>query len=494
MSDFAIEASRAVEPYFYYAPVPSELPEGYTVSQYQFAAAEYAVSRDNCLIADEPGLGKTCEALLVDNAQPVRSPSVVVCPASLRLNWEREIWLWSTRENVSTYPVLKASDGISTEADFNIVSYHLLHNPDILAALMDLDPDHLIFDEFHKAKDPKGNRTTKSICGYVDPSTKQEHDGLGDLDARITALTGTPSPNQPREMYNMIRLLDWEAINCASLDSFNEFYYAKGGGMIRGPVFDAERQVWTNKVHWSENVRNQPQNLAHFQDMCRGNFMVRRLTEQCLHELPEKRWHFVPLELNPKIRRVMKSEAWQQAARLYELNPNVFDTSIPIDGEISTMRRELGEACAPAVGDYIEDLLLGGVEKLVVGAWHHSVLEVLRERLSKYGLVYMDGRTSTKKKQAAVDAFQQREDVRIILGQTQPLSEGWTLTRAQDAVLAEFDWVPGNNDQFLRRCWRRGQTGTHVIGHVPFVPDSLHERIMGNAIGKAVNIHEALDA
>ena len=81
-----------------------------------------------------------------------------------------------------------------------------------------------------------------------------------------------------------------------------------------------------------------------------------------------------------------------------------------------------------------------------------------------------------------------------MLGQMQPLGEGWTLTAAQDVVLAEPYWVPGRNDQLLDRVHRFGQKGDMVIGHVPVVPDSLDERIMATVVSKDASIYKALDA
>ena len=142
---------------------------------------------------------------------------------------------------------------------------------------------------------------------------------------------------------------------------------------------------------------------------------------------------------------------------------------------------------------YVRDLLESGVEKVVVAAWHHSVLDFLRAELESDGLVYMDGSTSTVNKQAAVDAFQSDPRVRVILGQTIPLGEGWTLSAAQDVVLAEPDWVPGKNDQVLERTHRIGQRGDYVLGHIPVVPGTLDERILGTVVEKDRNIYAALD-
>lgn len=483
--DYDVVASRAVEPQFYRAPAPP----GMKPKEYQYAGVEYQLARTGelnrgGLYGDAPGLGKTAESILLSNAMEAET-NLVVCPASLRLNWEREIWAWSTIPNVSTYPVLKSTDGISTEANYVIISYALLSNPSILHAILDHRWDHLILDEAHAVKDPKGNTRTKVICAP---------DLLPSVVGRITMASGTILPNQPIECYNAIRLLDWNAINQASLADFREFYYDEGGGMVRGPVFNPETQTFVNKVHWSDTVRNVPRNLADLQYRLRKYIMVRRLKEQVLHELPPKQWHPFPLEINADMRRALKHPGWAQAERLYEMDPDAFNRGIPVDGEISTARRLLGEAKAPAVADYITDLIEGGVRKVVVAAWHHSVLVYLRERLAKYGLVYMDGSTSTTKKQMAVDQFQGDAEIGVILGQTIPLGEGWTLTAAQDVVLSEPDWVPGKNDQLLDRINRMGQTGNRTIGHIPVVPGTMDERVMGTAIYKDTHIHAALDA
>lgn len=482
--DFDVEASRAVVPAFYRAPVPPTLPNGMQPMEFQFAGPEYLLARDHGILGDAPGLTKSAQSIMVSNAIGARS-TLVICPASLRLNWEREIWAWSTIENVTTYPILKARDGVSLEANYVIVSYNLLNDPMVFAAIKDKRWEHMIVDEAHALKDPKGNRRTNLICS--------PDGGLPSTVGRISLLTGTLLPNQPIECYNAIRLTNWRAIDNASLDDFRDFYYAEGGGMVRGPVFDKDTQTWVNKVHWSDHVRNQPRNLGDLQYRLRKYCMVRRLKEQVLHELPPKQWHMFPVVADAAVRKALKHEGWKEAQKLYEMDPEVFDQGVPIDGPIATARRELGEAKAPLVLDYIEELLSEGVEKLIVSAWHISVLDFLREKLAGYGLVYMDGRTTTRNKQAAVDQFQQNPGVRIILGQMQPLGMGWTLTAAQDAILAEPDWVPGINDQLLDRIHRKGQKGDRIVGHVPIVAGTLDERIVSSAIRKDQAIHFALD-
>ena len=487
---FEIERSRATEPLFYRAPSKGDV----TPKEYQYAGVEYALSRDHCLFGDAPGLGKTAECILLGNAIEAQN-TLVICPASLRLNWEREVWQWSNYDGVTTCPILASKEGVSLNANYVITSYAMVTNKVIREALMSVTWDHLILDEAHALKDPHGNTRTKAVCGWMDKGTYVQ--GLSDFVGRITMASGTILPNSPIECYNAIRLLDHSAIDYMSLGEFRNTYYELGSGYVTGPYMGKDklgRPVKKHGAHWSNNVRNVPRNLDDLQRRLREKIMVRRLKEQVLHELPPKQWHLFPLEVTAGIRKALRHPGYKQAQRLYELDERAFDSGIPIDGAVSTARRELGEAKAPGVADYIEELLRSGAEKVVVGAWHHTVLDYLKDRLKSHGVAYMDGNTSARAKQEAVDDFQGREDIRIILGQKGPLGQGWTLTAAQDVVDAEFDWVPGNNDQLLDRINRMGQTGSYTIGHVPVVPGTMDERIVGTAIKKDQSIYQALDA
>lgn len=480
--DGAIDASWATEQKYYKAPTGNVAPY-----DYQFAGVEYALGRSHCLIGDAPGLGKTGQSILVSNAIGARR-TLVVCPASLRLNWQREIYQWSSTEDVTTYPILKSKDGVSLEANYVIVSYDLLRNASIMDAIREVRWDHLVCDEAHYLKDPRGNRRTEALMGP---------EGVASVADRITLASGTILPNQPDECYRAIRLLNWEAIDRASLEDFRSAYYTFGEGWVTGPVEKIDKRTGfpciVYEPHWSDHVRNVPTNLEDLQYRLRKHIMVRRLKDQVLTQLPPKQWHVFPVEINPQMRKVMKSEAWARAERMYQMDPNSFDRGAPIDGAISTAWKEMGEAKAPLVAAYIEDLLASGVHKVVVSAWHITVLEYLRERLDEYGVCYMDGRTSAAKKQQQVDLFQQGEP-RIMLGQMLPLGEGWTLTAAQDVVNAEPMSVPSKNEQLLDRCHRPGQEGDYVLGHMPVAVGTLEERFLGNAIVKDQSIFASLDS
>ena len=290
-----LSQSWAKEPSFYEAP----WPEGgkLTPLPYQHAGVEYRIQRKHGLFGDAPGLGKTAECILTSNAIEAKR-TLVICPASLRLNWEREIWLWSTIENVSTYPILSAKDGVSLSHDYVIASYDALSNINIYHAMMEGFWDHLILDEAHYLKDPGGNiRTTRTVGGNKYNKAEKRFtyfEGIVSRSGYITGATGTPMPNQPIEIYNMARLMDWEAIERMSLESFRDYYYAEGYGFKMGWYMTAG-EVMKYGRH-KGTVRNKPRHLKELQKRLRSSFMVRRLKEDVMTQLPPKQYHLMPIQ------------------------------------------------------------------------------------------------------------------------------------------------------------------------------------------------------
>lgn len=476
---YAILQSRATKPLFYRAPHPASVEP----HPYQLAGVEYALARDHCLIGDEPGLGKTCQAIMISNALGAKR-TLVICPASLRLNWEKEIKMWSTvKPRPQVNVILSQKNGINKDFHYNVISYDLLRNLGIHNAIKAVEWDHVTLDEAHAIKDPKGNKRSNFICSVLPPITK-----------RFTLLSGTPSPNQPIELYNMIRLLDHAAIDGMSVEAFREHYYDVGGGMINARTWDAVAKAYRFAPQWSNRVRNVPRRLDELQARLRSRVMIRRQKGEVLSQLPRKQFNLVPLAKTAEARAALAHPGWAAAQQLYDMDPAEFQAALPIDGEVSTARRLLGEAKVGPACDYVEELLLSGVNKVVVSAWHTSVLSVARERLSRFGLVYMDGGTSAVARQKAVDSFQSDPATRIILGQTMCLGEGWTLTEAQDVVLLEPDYVPGRITQMVDRIHRIGQKGDYILAHLPIFPETLDERIVATAIEKDRNIFLSLDA
>ena len=114
---------------------------------------------------------------------------------------------------------------------------------------------------------------------------------------------------------------------------------------------------------------------------------------------------------------------------------------------------------APQVADYINALIEGGEEKLVVFAWHIQVLDILEAGLAEHGVIRVDGRDGAKRKYTKVQEFINDPTKKIILGNVLSLGTGTDGLQhvASHGLLAEADWIHGNNEQCADRLDRGGQ-------------------------------------
>lgn len=174
-------------------PHAAPCPADRSFMPFQLGGIAYALARPHALIGDDMGLGKTCQAIGVANAMGAER-TLVVCPANVRLQWQREVRAWSTLKNLTTYPILKSQDGVSPRASYTFVSYDLLRSGPIFRSLMALRFDLLIGDEIHYAKSTDAQR---AIRFFGDLSGMRP--GLASRAEKVVALSGTPMPNRPRE-------------------------------------------------------------------------------------------------------------------------------------------------------------------------------------------------------------------------------------------------------------------------------------------------------
>lgn len=445
--------------------VPS--PPGREFMPYQRAGISYALRRNNCIIGDEPGLGKTIQAIGLANAIDARRV-LVLCPASIRLNWRREIFDWSTLRNVKAQPVLKGADGVNPSANYTICSYDLTRNKGIHAALSATDWDLIVCDEGHYLKTPEAQRTRAMFGGGERGSFFYEN-GLDRKAKRIISLTGTPLPNRPREAYTLARGLNWEAIDYLSQDAF----------LYR----------FNPSVQFGDHNKEAKGRLPELNARLRCNMMVRRLKKDVLPQLPDKRYEMTYIEPDGAIKEVLAREA------LIDFNPrDLFNPDFTLDGTpISTLRREMGEAMVARVVEYVRYLLdVVELPKIILYAHHRSVINALTSSLEEYGIcLHRGGMSTPAKEQAKIDFVEGRP--RIFLGQLDTMEGVDGLQHVcGDVVFAEPAWTPGRNEQCVDRAHRIGQHD-NVVAHFLLVEGSFNEKVLNLVLSKAGDIHESLD-
>ena len=419
-------------------------PSGEELAKYQKASVGYALGRHNTLIADEPGTGKTAEAICFANEIKARR-SLVICPANIRGQWDEAIRRWTLMQwPYQIHNIINSKSGVNPNANWTIVSYDLARTEAIGTQLAAQRYDVGIFDEVHYLKTIDTKRTRAIFGG----GENRKFVPFADKCERMVALSGTPIPNRPKEAYTLARGLCFDAIDWLS----EERFYDRFNPSVRREKLDPK----TGQVigFWTDERSGRH---AELQNRMRANFMVRHLKRDVLTQLKLPSYDIVRAEETGPVRAALAAE------RLLDLDPDkLVGNSSLFGGAVATVRRLMGEALAPQVVKYADMLLFGGVEKLVIFGWHKSVLDILEKGLHKWGVLRVDGSTGGTAKSLAVSLFQKDPKYHVLIGNLLSLGTGTDglQNASSNAIIAEPSWVPGENVQAIDRLDRRGQKRT----------------------------------
>ena len=460
----AIEASRATD-----ADIKIPCPPGCEFLPFQRAGIAYAVNHKDTLFGDEMGLGKSIEAVGVINADPSARTVLIICPASLKLNWKKEWKKWDIKQ--LEVEIIKPNTKTFSATSVVILNYELL--PKWQKELRQHEWSVMIVDEVHYVKNPSTARA-QEIFGRKRAVNKEKSDGsiircerLDPIPAkRRLFLTGTPILNRPIEL--------WPIIN------------ALAPGFERSKLHYAKKYcaAFRNGFGWDLNGAS---NLDDLQTRLRSLFMVRRLKKDVLKELPPKRRQVLVLEAKG-LTDLLEKEKKTYAQYAECVKDGDFET--PEFGDMSKVRKEVAVAKIPFILDHIKEVL-EEQDKIVVFVHHHEVLDSLVAALGS-SCVHIDGRSKNEDRQAAIDRFQTDPTCKVFVGTIRAAGVGITLTAASVAIFGELDWVPGNVSQAEDRLHRIGQTDAVFVRHL-VLEGSLDERMAQLIIQKQEVIDKALD-
>jgi SWI/SNF-related matrix-associated actin-dependent regulator 1 of chromatin subfamily A len=397
-----VRASRALR---------TEAVLGGELRPFQRAGVAYVLRARRTFLADEQGLGKTVEALAAleeDGAYP----AVVICPASLKLNWQRETERWLPHRSVT---VVSGTGTVAPAADITIINYEIVHAHRARLALR--RPKALVLDESHYVKNPRAKRTVavRRLAESLAP------DGL------CLALTGTPVMNHPDELIAQLRIL-------GRLSQFGSG--ARFSRRFQG--IGAEE-----RIHW------------HLRRTC----FVRRAKADVLPQLPAKRQVAVPVGLDNE-REYRQAEddviAWlrEQPLDLRELEAKVAAAKRAERlAQLNALRLLAARGKCGAALAWIEDFLASD-EPLVVFAGHREVQDLLVRRFPD--ALHILGRDSIRAREETVGAFQGGRS-QLLVCATRVAGQGITLTHASNVAFLDLEWTPAVHDQAEDRCHRIGQ-------------------------------------
>jgi SNF2 family DNA or RNA helicase len=386
---------------------------------FQKPGIQFLKEHKYALLADEPGLGKTVQAIVA--ARDLREDRIlVVCPASVKYNWAREIELWDPKATIEVINGIMARGW--GENKYTIINYDLIHKKDITRGLLHRHFDILICDEAHYLKNSRAKRT----------KTVYSHNGLADNAVRVWLMTGTPVLNRPVEIFPMLRRFMPERLGRYSdYMSFTKRFCSGYQG----------------KWGWDDTGASHLEELASYLD----GFMLRRLKKDVMKDLPDKIFQKIVFDApTAEVKKLVKKEREHYREETLDA--------------FSSLRQDVGLAKLPMVVEHLTNLL-EETDKVIVFAHHRKVLETLRIRLKDYNPVLLYGGLTALQKQKTIDDFVTDRNKRVFLGQIDAAGIGIDGLQkvANTVVFAEISWVPGQIKQAIDRCHRIGQVNKVLV-------------------------------
>ena len=415
---------------------------------FQKAGAEWLSTKTHGGLFDDQGLGKTAQAIVA--ADRVNAKTIlVVAPSVVTHNWKREFGMWADCASVQV--ISTGRDKINAQNYRVVVVPHaLLIRDAIMSQLLRVRWDVCIVDEAHAFKNPKAKRT-KALF-----SLRDDVAAVSTVCRRMWLLTGTPMPNNPTELWTMLR-----ALSPASI----------------AKPFDAAVELEPRPMNWFEFRRKfcelQPSSYgdgwkvtgAKNTDLLRdvvSDFSLRRLKKNVL-DLPPIRFGTLTVtgDLPAELLKIEEKIAHLKGMHGVDMMEALRDVV-----EFSTWRRLCGIAKAQSAGELlVEELQADPTKKLVVFAHHKEVVESILAQvvLGGVGVVTIVGSMDAEARARAVDSFQKDPTTRVCLCNIVAGGVGITLTAASDVVFVEQSFVPGDNAQAADRCYRIGQDKSVLV-------------------------------
>ena len=400
------------------------------------------------LLADEPGLGKTAQALLAAEAAKAY-PLLVVAPNVVKTNWVREAGLWSTRRKATA--IQGDGDSVDGFADIVVVNYEVLDRH--VGWLREFGFRGMVVDEAHFIKN-KTSQRSQHVLGLAERIRSFTADPL------LMALTGTPLINDIEDFLAIWEFLGWIDVKKpvgALMDALTETGLTPAD---RG-FYSAARQCVVE----------------------RG--IVRRRKVDVAADIPARRIADLPVELDGPTGRSIRAAERDLARRMvarytdalaargtgsvegidHDLVARVATweqkdaTNASSGDNVFSMMRRIGQAKATLAADYAAQLARSA-GKVVFFAKHVDVMDAAEETFAKQGVRYSSirGDQTPGVRQRNIDAFVEDPEVSVAVCSLTAAGVGINLQVASNIVLAELPWTAAEQTQAIDRCHRIGQT------------------------------------
>jgi SWI/SNF-related matrix-associated actin-dependent regulator 1 of chromatin subfamily A len=414
---------------------------------HQKLAIEKLSGTKRFILADDMGVGKTTSAVIAALEVNVKK-ILIICPASLKINWQREIENYSDR---SVY--ICEGKNFSTEHDFVIINYDILKNfydlKDIENSLITkANFELIIIDEAHYISNGQAQRT-KLVNSFVKQSKY------------LWLLTGTPMTSRPMNYFNLLSLIESPVAQnwMAYAIRYCQGYQFKAGN----------RKVW--------NVSG-ASNLEELRDRTSRQFLRRLKTE--VLDLPDKIITPVYLRLNSKQYMGLMGE-------YYDWYDKKKEESSSLTVQFSMLMKVRQVIAEEKIKHTIElaQNIIDQDKKVIIFTNFTGVLEKIHEHFGKQS-VYLDGSCSNPKRQHAVDEFQNNDKIKVFVGNLIAAGAGITLTAGEAVIMNDLSFVPAHHQQAEDRSYRYGQKNS-VSVYYPIFDNSI-EGIIYDMLSNKKNV------
>lgn len=472
------------------------VPDGLAPRPYQKAGVAYAVAREKTLIADSMRLGKTIQAICAANVWNARAV-LIVCPATAKVNWQREWDKWTTGPNKATIVKTHANEVFGLDAPVVIINYDILRKWH--TRLLDRKFDVVIYDESHYLKNEDAQRT-RCCFGYKREDSKPLRG------TRYICLDGTPVYSRIYDLWPLCKFMDPSGLGASE---------------------------WNFKLRYCDMKKvdgvwdySGASNLEELQERMRASFMIRREKADVAGEIPPNRQTYVIPQFG--FTRLLN----QERQTFGEDNLNVLDQMVEAvrDGSdvsallsqisrldmvdrsdvggdntaleerpgLSSVRKSLALSKVEPVVEYVRELLQTR-DKVVIMAHHREVVEAYEAAFVDMNAVKLYGGLTDTRRQTAIDKFKDDPACRVFVGNIISAGQAISLAAADDIVFAEMSWVPAEMDQAEERIWDPLKLNPCSI-HRIVVEDSLDEAMAfvldrrQRDITKALKVRALLDS
>lgn len=428
---------------------------------YQEVGAQHLCRYDRRGLFDDPGLGKSYQAIRALDKMALKR-GLVICPAAVRETWLGEFRKWAQlpRKIIKGKDIQDLNLWLRGKVDVLLLSYEMATS---WANRLDHDiMPFMVIDEAHYLKTRDSGRTLAILGKNCDGTY-----GLAKWACHVFYLTGTPSPNDAADVWPLCR---HAGATTLSFKIFTDRYFTKREGT------------------YSNSYIPRPEMVEEFKRMM-SSFSLRRTKKDVNLELPPIWCTTSTVDGDTaEIKELLRNYPGLEKAIVEAVERGGLSF---LDAQhIATLRRLVGEAKAPAYANLLVEEINNGLKQIVVFGIHRRALDHIERELKVHGIgvVRVDGATSDAARKTALSSFK-AHGVQVFLGNIRAAGTGVDGLQVCGTVdLFETDWSPAANAQALQRVHRIGSQAEAVHARFITLANSIDEHVSNRVAWKTQNM------